>query len=97
LQRSFGDEEVRLAYLERLRWPDGFRFPACGGGRRLAHAARALGLPRLSVGDRGHRRDDLRRDEDAACDVVRGDLTLVSAKQVMSALQLQRIMGLGSP
>ncbi|MGH2990789.1 MAG: transposase, partial [Solirubrobacterales bacterium] len=29
-QRFFGDEETCLAYLERLRWPEGFRCPGCG-------------------------------------------------------------------
>jgi hypothetical protein len=29
----FGDEEACLDYLARLRWPDGFACPGCGGGR----------------------------------------------------------------
>lgn len=31
-QRFFPGEDACLAYLERLRWPDGFRCPACGSG-----------------------------------------------------------------
>ena len=27
---QFGSEEACRAYLVRLRWPDGFRCPACG-------------------------------------------------------------------
>ena len=33
LEASFGTEEVCRAYLARLRWPDGFRCPRCGGNR----------------------------------------------------------------
>jgi ISXO2-like transposase domain len=45
------------------------------GGRRLvADARRAAPLLGLSLGDFGHRRHDLRRDADAAGELVRGDL-----------------------
>jgi transposase-like protein len=33
LEANFGTEEACRAYLARLRWPDGFRCPRCGGGR----------------------------------------------------------------
>ncbi|MGD0632632.1 MAG: IS1595 family transposase [Terracidiphilus sp.] len=33
LEASFGSEEACRAYLARLRWPDGFRCPRCGGVR----------------------------------------------------------------
>jgi transposase-like protein len=33
LEADFGTEEACRAYLARLRWPDGFRCPRCGGGR----------------------------------------------------------------
>lgn len=29
-QRAFPDEEACAAYLEAVRWPDGFVCPACG-------------------------------------------------------------------
>src|SRR5712671_99279 len=29
----FATEEACRAYLVRLRWPDGFRCPRCGGGK----------------------------------------------------------------
>ena len=29
----FADDEACRAYLERLRWPEGFVCPACGTGR----------------------------------------------------------------
>lgn len=33
LEASFGTEEACRTYLARLRWPDGFRCPRCGGNR----------------------------------------------------------------
>src|SRR5260370_41450755 len=33
LEANFGSEEACRAYLARLRWPDGFRCPRCGGQR----------------------------------------------------------------
>lgn len=33
LEANFGTEEACRGYLARLRWPDGFRCPRCGGGR----------------------------------------------------------------
>jgi len=33
LEADFGTEEACRAYLARLRWPDGFLCPRCGGGR----------------------------------------------------------------
>jgi len=33
LEENFGTEEACRAYLARLRWPDGFRCPRCGGER----------------------------------------------------------------
>src|SRR5919198_3319330 len=33
LEANFGTEEACRAYLTRLRWPDGFRCPRCGGSR----------------------------------------------------------------
>ena len=33
LEANFGTEEACRAYLARLRWPDGFCCPRCGGNR----------------------------------------------------------------
>src|SRR5262245_63051525 len=33
LEANFGTEAACRAYLIRLRWPDGFRCPRCGGER----------------------------------------------------------------
>ena len=32
-ERRFATDEACRAYLVQLRWPDGFRCPACGHGR----------------------------------------------------------------
>src|SRR5258707_1191773 len=33
LEAAFATEQDCRAYLARLRWPDGFRCPRCGGGK----------------------------------------------------------------
>lgn len=95
-QRFFPDEEACLAYLERLRWPKGFRCPACGG----ADAWRT---------SRGHWLcgSCRRQTSVTAGTLFAGTRTpllnwfaatwqLVSQKQGMSALGFKRAMGLGS-
>jgi hypothetical protein len=95
-QRFFGDEEACLAYLDRLRWPDGFRCPACGS-QDAWKTRRGLWL---CAGCR-------HQASVTAGTIFAGTRTplaawfaaiwqLVAAKQRMSALQLKRAMGLGS-
>jgi hypothetical protein len=95
-QRFFDDEEACLRYLERVRWPDGFRCPACGHADAW-RTKRGLWVCRACE----------RQTSATAQTIFAGTRTplrnwfaaiwqLVSAKQGMSALQLQRIMGLGS-
>ncbi len=95
-QTFFGDEDACIAYLERLRWPDGFRCPACGGDRAwktdrglwLCGACRrqsSVTAGTLFAGTRTPLRNWF-----AAI------WQLVAQKQGMSALGLQRAMGLGS-
>lgn len=95
-ERFFGDEQACLAYLERLRWPEGFQCPACGGTEAWK-TKRGLWV----CGE------CQRQTSVTAQTLFAGTRTplsvwfaaiwqLVSAKQGMSALQLQRIMGLGS-
>ena len=92
----FPDEDACAAYLERLRWPEGFRCPACGGADAW-RTKRGLWVCRACE----------RQSSVTAQTIFAGTRTplsswfaaiwqLVSAKQGMSALQLQRIMGLGS-
>ncbi len=37
-QRHFPDEAACAAYLVAIRWPDGFRCPACGHDRACAQS-----------------------------------------------------------
>jgi transposase-like protein len=95
-QRFFAEEEDCRAYLERLRWPDGFRCPACGSGE----AWKTKRGPWLCGACR-------RQSSVTAGTLLAGTRTplrqwfaaiwqLVAQKQGMSALGLQRAMGLGS-
>jgi transposase-like protein len=95
-QRFFADEDACVAYLERLRWPEGFRCPACGGDQAWK-TERGLWLCRAC-----------RRQTSVTAGTIfaatRTPLSewfaaiwqLVAQKQGMSALGLQRLMGLGS-
>jgi transposase-like protein len=95
-QRFFGDEEACLRYLERIRWPEGFRCPGCGGGEAW-HSGRRLWLCRACG----------RQSSVTAGTLLAGTRTplgswfaaiwqLTNQKQGMSALGLQRLLGLGS-
>lgn len=95
-RRFFGDEEACLAYLEHLRWPRGFRCPACTYDDAW-RTKRGLWVCRGCQ----------RQTSATAGTIFAGTRTplstwfaaiwqLVSAKQGISALQLQRAMGLGS-
>jgi len=95
-QRFFSEEEDRLAYLERLRWPEGFRCPACGASDAWK-TKRGLWLCGACR----------RQSSVTAGTLFAGTRTplgqwfaaiwqLVSQKQGMSALGLKRAMGLGS-
>jgi len=95
LRRWFSSDGDCLDYLDWLRWPDGFVCPACGG-----------------CSDRGslaaHRCADCTRRTSATAGTLfhatRTPLTvwfeaawlLMASKQGLSALELQRVTGLGS-
>lgn len=95
-QRFFGDEDACLRYLERLRWPEGFRCPACGA-KETWRSKRGLWVCRSCE----------RQTSITAGTLFAGTRTpltawfaaiwqLVAQKQGMSALGLKRLMGLGS-
>jgi len=67
-------------------------------GRRwlVADGRRAAPLRGVPLGDVRHRGHDFRRDAHAAGELVRGGLYVVNQKQGVSALGLQRVLGLGS-
>jgi transposase-like protein len=74
--RFFADEEACLRYLERLRWGEGFRCPACGHDEAW-RSKRGLWVCR-------------------ACERQSSATAGTNQKQGMSALGLQRLLGLGS-
>jgi len=92
----FGTEEGCARYLERLRWPQGFRCPGCGGSkawlteRGLLHCAACGRQTSLTAGTvfEGTRKP-LRTWLQAMWYVT-------SQKSGVSALGLKRVLGLGS-
>ncbi|MDQ2733704.1 MAG: IS1595 family transposase [Pseudomonadota bacterium] len=93
----FGTEEACLSYLERLRWPGGFICPSCA----------SAGTPYRSSRSRLMCRDCARQSTVTAgtlFDKTRTPLRvwlaaawyLTNQKQGVSALGLQRVLGLGS-
>jgi transposase-like protein len=95
-ERFLPDEDACLRYLERLRWPDGFSCPACGHGDAW-RTKRGLWACRACE----------RQSSVTAGTIFAGTRTplrswfgaiwqLVAQKQGMSALGMQRTMGLGS-
>jgi transposase-like protein len=92
----FPDDEACLDYLDWLRWPEGWRCPACGceRGWRLASGRRECALcgrqASVTAGTIFHRtRTPLTVWFAAAWQVT-------SQKHGVSALGLQRVLGLGS-
>ena len=93
----FASEDACLAYLEKLRWPAGFKCPACGGVDQPYRSSRG----RIVCRDCDHQgtvtagtifektRTPLRVWLAAAWYVT-------SQKQGVNALGLQRVLGLGS-
>lgn len=93
----FSSEEACLAYLERLRWPQGFVCPSCGAMSPPSRASRT----RLLCKDCGHQSTVT---AGTLFDKTRTPLKVwlaaawyvTSQKQGVSALGLQRVLGLGS-
>jgi transposase-like protein len=96
LQAWFPDDDACRAYLERLRWPDGFVCPACGGTEAWRTAAglfMCAGCQRktsVTAGTIFHRSRLPLTSWFAACWFV------CSQKNGVSALGLQRVLGFGS-
>lgn len=93
----FGNEEACQSYLERLRWPDGFVCPSCGH-REMPYRASRL---RLMCRQCSHQASIT---AGTIFDKTRTPLRvwfaaawyLTNQKQGVSALGLQRVLGLGS-
>ncbi len=95
-ETRFASEEACREYLVSLRWPDGFRCPGCGGskawwtGRGLLHCA---GCGRQSSVTAGTILQDTRKPLRLW---FRAMWYVTSQKSGVSALGLQRVLGLGS-
>lgn len=95
-EQRFSTEEACRAYLAAMRWPEGFVCPGCGGGSAWA-MKRALWLctscrhqPSVTAGT---------IFQDSRMPLVtwfRAMWHVTSQKNGMSALGLQRVLGLGS-
>lgn len=93
----FSSEEACLAYLERLRWPLGFACPRCAATAAPSRASRG----RLLCKDCGHQSTVT---AGTIFDKTRTPLKvwlaaawyITNQKQGVSALGLQRVLGLGS-
>jgi len=94
---QFQDDEACQAYRETIRWPNGFVCLRCQGTNASNVASRRLcqcATCRNQVSC--NRRDYLSRDADPATEMVPGHLLpLARHKRGISALQLQRALGLG--
>ena len=92
----FPDEKSCIAYLEHLRWPDGFRCPGCAGekGWRLddgywacSGCARKVSVTAGTIFD---------RSRIPLADWFTAIWFMTNQKHGISALGLQRLLGLGS-
>jgi len=96
LERRFATEEACREYLLRLRWPSGFRCPACGHEKAWS---RADGL--FECGECGHKTSAkagtiFERSRKPLVLWFRAIWWVTSQKNGASALGLKRILGLGS-
>jgi transposase-like protein len=93
----FGSDEACLRYLERLRWPDGFVCPSCGAADEPNRASRGRLICRAC-------RHQSTVTAGTVFDKTRTPLKVwlaavwyvTNQKQGVSALGLQRVLGLGS-
>jgi transposase-like protein len=95
LERRFSDEQACRRYLFALRWPKGFVCPRCGGGR-----AWEMGRGLWLCGDCRHQVSVtagtiFHRSHQPLTTWFRGMWQVASQKNGVSALGLQRSLGLG--
>jgi transposase-like protein len=95
-ETRFASEEACRDYLVSLRWPEGFRCPACGHakawwtGRALLHCARCRHQTSVTAGT-------IFQDTHKPLRLwFRAMWYVTSQKSGVSALGLQRVLGLGS-
>ena len=96
LERRFSDEAACRAYLSELRWPDGFVCPRCGGAEAWP-TARGLWLCGACRAQVSVAVGTILQDSKLPLTVwFRAMWQVTSQKSGMSALGLQRVLGLGS-
>jgi transposase-like protein len=92
----FSSDRACVTYLQRLRWPDGFRCPACGGGSAWMIARgllRCASCQRQTSPIAGTIFEGTRKPLRAWFEAM---WFVTNQKSGGSALGLQRILGLGS-
>src|SRR5512134_3006683 len=95
LDAWFGSETACREYIRRLRWPDGFVCPHCAAvGEPLGNVAQPVALPSLRSAGIADGRNGAAGHAQAAADGAMWFVT--SQKNGVSALGLQRVLGLGS-
>lgn len=96
LERRFRDEDTCRAYLFALRWPQGFVCPHCGGDSAWP-MVRGLWLCRACRAQVSVTAGTIFQDSKLPLTVwFRAMWQVTSQKNGMSALGLQRVLGLGS-
>ena len=96
LERWFSTEQACREYLFALRWPDGFVCPRCGGGQAWP-TRRGLWLCRSCRHQASVTAGTIFQDTRTPLTVwLRAIWLLTSQKNGISALGLQRVLGLGS-
>jgi transposase-like protein len=96
LERRFSDDEQCRQYLGDLRWPDGFRCPGCHGQEAWA-ISRGLWLCRRCRKQVSVLAGTVFQDTHLPLTIwFRAMWHITSQKNGMSALGLQRVLGLGS-
>ena len=95
-ERCFSTEEDCYAYLRQLRWPDGFRCPRCHSLKGLGYGAGAAKMRQLRLPSISDCRNDFHRTHIDLHTWFRAIWWVTNQKQGVSALGLQRLIGLGS-
>lgn len=96
LEARFSSDAACREYLEALRWPDGFVCPACGG-RKAGRMRRGLWHCRRCERQTSVLAGTVFQDTHLALTVwFRAMWHMTSQKNGISALGLQRVLGLGS-
>src|SRR5712692_6513101 len=95
-EQRFSSEGACLEYLRQLRWPDGFRCPACGHGKAWSASRgryHCVSCGRQTTATAGTIFQDTRKPMRLW---FRAIWHVVSQKHGVSALGLQRVLGLRS-